>query len=73
MDIYYDDVIGALWRIKFFHSIYMQISVLNFMYMFFVAIGRSLLIFSDVSFKMADCFFSDSNFSFALNIYFKFQ
>ena len=49
----------------------------NFMCMLFVAMGRSLLIFSDVTFKMAAWRpywifrFPDSNFSLALNIKFK--
>ena len=50
------------------------ISISNFICMLMVAIGRSLLIFSDVTFKMAAwrpywiCWFPDSNFSLALNI-----
>ena len=51
----------------------------NFIYMLMVAIGRSLLIFSDVTFKMAAWqpywifWFPDSNFTSALNINFKLQ
>ena len=47
--------------------------------MLFVAMGRSLLIFSDVTFKIChleailDFRFPDSNFSLALNIKFKLQ
>ena len=55
------------------------ISISNFICMLMVAIGRSLLIFSDVAFKMAAWrpywifLFPDSNFSLALNINFKLQ
>ena len=55
------------------------ISVSNFISMLMVAIGRSLLIFSDVTFKMAAWrpylifWFPDSNFTLALNINFKLQ
>ena len=55
------------------------ISISNFICILMVAIGRSLLIFSDVAFKMAAwrpyCifWFPDSNFSLALNINFKLQ
>ena len=55
------------------------ISVSNFICMLMVAIGRSLLIFSDVTFKMAAWrpywifWFPDSNFIFALNISCKLQ
>ena len=55
------------------------ISISNFICMLMVAIGRSLLIFSDVAFKMAAWrpywifWFPDSNFSLALNINFKLQ
>ena len=55
------------------------ISVSNFICMLMVAIGRSLLIFSDVTFKMAAWrpywifWFPDSNFTFALNISCKLQ
>ena len=55
------------------------ISISNFIYMLMVAIGRSLLIFSDVTFKMAAWrpywifWFPDSNFTLALNINFKLQ
>ena len=55
------------------------ISISNFMCMLMVAIGRSLLIFSDVTFKMAALqpyfifWFPDSNFTLALNINFKLQ
>ena len=55
------------------------ISTANFICMLFVAIGRSLLIFSDVAFKMAAWRpywifrFPDSNFSLALNIKSKFH
>ena len=51
-----------------------MVSVSNFMCMFMVVIGRSLLIFSDVTFKMAAwqpywiSWFPDSNFNSALNI-----
>ena len=55
------------------------ISISKFICMLMVAIGRSLLIFSDVTFKMAAwrpywifCF-PDSNFTLALNINFKLQ
>ena len=55
------------------------ISISNFICMLMVAIGRSLLIFSDVTFKMAAwrpywifCF-PDSNFTSALNINLKLQ
>ena len=50
------------------------ISISNFICMLMVVIGRSLLIFSDVTFKMAAWWpywifwFPDSNFSLALNI-----
>ena len=55
------------------------ISISNFICMLMVAIGRSLLIFSDVTFKMAAWrpywifWFLDSNFTSALNINFKLQ
>ena len=55
------------------------ISISNFICMLMVAIGRSLLTFSDVTFKMAawrpywSFWFPDSNFSLALNINFKLQ
>ena len=55
------------------------ISISNFTCMLMVAIGRSLLIFSDVTFKMAAWrpywifWFPDSNFTSALNINFKLQ
>ena len=55
------------------------ISISNFICMLMVAIGKSLLIFSDVTFKMAAWrpywifWFPDSNFSLALNINFKLQ
>ena len=55
------------------------ISIVNFICMLMVAIGRSLLIFSDVTFKMAAWWpywifwFPDSNFTLALNINFKVQ
>ena len=55
------------------------ISISNFICMLMVAIGRSLLIFSVVTFKMAAWrpywifWFPDSNFSLALNIKFKLQ
>ena len=55
------------------------ISISNFICMLMVAIGRSLLIFSDVTFKMAawwpywNFWFPDSNFTLALNINFKLQ
>ena len=55
------------------------ISISNFICMLMVAIGRSLLIFSDVTFKMATWrpywifWFPDSNFTLALNINFKLQ
>ena len=55
------------------------ISISNFICMFMVAIGRSLLIFSDVTFKMAAWrpywifWFPDFNFTLALNINFKLQ
>ena len=55
------------------------ISISNFICMLMVAIGRSLLIFSDVTFKMAAWrpywifWFPDSNFTLALNINFKLQ
>ena len=55
------------------------ISISNFICMLMVAIGRSLLIFSDVTFKMAAwrpyliLWFPDSNFTLALNINFKLQ
>ena len=54
-------------------------SISNFICMLMVAIGRSLLIFSDVTFKMAAWRpywifgFPDSNFTLALNINFKLQ
>ena len=56
-----------------------EISISNFICMLMVAIGRSLLIFSDVTFKMAACrpywifWFPNSNFTLALNINFKLQ
>ena len=55
------------------------ISISNFVCMLMVAIGRRLLIFSDVTFKMAAWrpywifWFPDSNFTLALNINFKLQ
>ena len=55
------------------------ISVSNFMCMLMVVKGRSLLIFSDVTFKMATwqpywiSWFPDSNFNLALNINSKLQ
>ena len=55
------------------------ISISNFICMLMVAVGRSLLIFSDVSFKMAAWWpywifwFPDSNFTLTLNINFKLQ
>ena len=55
------------------------ISISNFICMLMVVIGRSLLIFSNVTFKMAAWrpylifLFPDSNFSLALNINFKLQ
>ena len=55
------------------------ISISNFICMLMVAIGRSLLIFSDVTFKMTAWrpywifWFPDSNFTSALNINFKLQ
>ena len=55
------------------------ISISNFLCMLMVAIGRSLLIFSDVTFKMAAWrpywifWFPDSNLTLALNINFKLQ
>ena len=55
------------------------ISISNFICMLMVAIGRSLLIFSDVTLKMAAWrpywifWFPDSNFTLALNINFKLQ
>ena len=55
------------------------ISVSNFMYMLMVVIGRSLLIFNDVTSKMAAwqpywiSWFPDSNFYLALNINSKLQ
>ena len=56
-----------------------EISISNFICMLMVAIGRSLLIFNDVTFKMAAWrpywifWFPDSNFTLALNINFKLQ
>ena len=55
------------------------ISISNFICILMVAIGRSLLIFSDVTFKMAAWrpywifWFPDPNFTLALNINFKLQ
>ena len=55
------------------------ISISNFICMLMVAIGRSLLIFSDVTFKMAAWrpywifWFPDYNLTLALNINFKLQ
>ena len=55
------------------------ISISYFICMLMVAIGRSLLIFSDVTFKMAAWrpywifWFPDSNYTLALNINFKLQ
>ena len=55
------------------------ISISNFICMLMMAIGRSLLIFSDVTFKMATWrpywifWFPDSNFTLALSINFKLQ
>ena len=55
------------------------ISLSNFICILMVAIGRSLLIFSDVTFKMVAWrpywifWFPDSNFTLALNINFKLQ
>ena len=56
-----------------------RISISNFICMLMVAIGRRLLIFSNVTFKMAAWrpywifWFPDSNFTSALNINFKLQ
>ena len=56
-----------------------EISISNFICMLMGAIGRSLLIFSDITFKMAAWqpywifWFPNSNFSFALNISSKLQ
>ena len=56
-----------------------RISISNFICMLMVGIGRNLLIFSDVTFKMAAwrpywiLRFPDSNFTLALNINFKLQ
>ena len=56
-----------------------RISIWNFICILMVVIGRSLLIFSDVTFKMAAWWpywifwFPDSNFSLALNINSKLQ
>ena len=55
------------------------ILISNFICMLMVAIGRSLLIFSDVTFKMAAWWpylifwYPDSNFTLALNVNFKLQ
>ena len=55
------------------------ISISNFICLLMVAIGRSLLIFSDVTFKMAASrpywifWFPDSNLTLTLNINFKLQ
>ena len=55
------------------------ISISNFICMLMVVIGRSIMIFSDVTFKMADWWpywifwFPDSNFTLALNINSKLQ
>ena len=55
------------------------ISISNFICILMVVIGRSLFIFSDVTFKMAACepywisWFPDSNFSLALNMNSKHQ
>ena len=56
-----------------------RISISNFMCMLMVVIGRSLLIFSNIAFKMAAWWpywifwFPDSNFTLAVNINFKLQ
>ena len=61
------------------HQVCFGISISNFICMLMVAIGRSLLIFSNVTFKMAawrqyrNFWFPDSNFTLALNINFKLQ
>ena len=60
-------------------QVWFGISILNFICMLMVAIGRSLSIFSDVTFKMATWrpywifWFPDSNFTLALNINLKIQ
>ena len=60
-------------------QVWFGISVSNFICMLMVAIGRSLLIFSDITFKMAAWrpywifWFPDSNFTLALNINSKLQ
>ena len=60
-------------------QVWFGISISNFICMLMVAIGRSLLIFSDVTFKMAAWWpywifwFPDSNFTLALNINFELQ
>ena len=60
-------------------QVFFRISISNYICMLMVAIGRSLLIFSDVTFKIAAWrpywifWFPDSNFTLALNINFKLQ
>ena len=60
-------------------QVYFGMSISNFICMLMVAIGRNLLIFSDVTFKMAAWrpywifWFPYSNFTLALNINFKLQ
>ena len=77
-----EDVRPSVCRLHGFRSISQVcfgISISNFICMLMVAIGRSLLIFSDVTFKMAAWrpywifWFPDSNFTLALNINFKLQ
>ena len=60
-------------------QVYFGISISNFICMLMVAIGRSTLIFSDVTFKMCALWpywifwFPGSNFSLTLNINYKFH
>ena len=74
--------VSGLCRMHCFWSIIQvcfRISLSIFVCMLFVAVGRSLLIFNDVTFKMdtwCPCWvyqFLDSNFSLALNIKFKLE
>ena len=71
----------SVWRHGFrnISQVCFGISISNFICMLMLAIGRSLLIFSEVTFKMASWrpywsfWFLDSNFTLALKINFKLQ
>ena len=80
--IIFDFSVSELCRWHDFRSesqVCLGISISNFKNMWTVAIGRSLVIFNDVTFKKAPWrpfwifWFPDSNFTLALNINFKLQ